>query len=88
MELERSKLLKNQVQIVINLIQDRKRNNEHSFYDTLLNRLYKIYELLKEERLRNENINGAMRAYLDTNLVKSYSDPLVIELDKLEMLLK
>ncbi|KXZ23305.1 hypothetical protein AXI59_09430 [Bacillus nakamurai] len=88
MELERSKLLKNQVQIVIDLIQDRKRNNEHSFYDTLLNRLYKIYDLLKEERLRNENINGAMRAYLDTNLVKSYSDPLVIELDKLEMLLK
>jgi hypothetical protein len=42
-----------------------------------------INELRKDSQLK-----GALRAYFDTNLVESYDEPLVIELDKLEVMLQ
>jgi hypothetical protein len=42
-----------------------------------------INELRKYSKLK-----GALMAYFDTNLVESYDEPLVIELDKLEVMLQ
>lgn len=90
MGLENKKGLKNQIQTVINSVNEKKRKDNHAFYDTLLNRLQHLLKVLEEKNKVDQdvNLNGALRAYFDTDLVKSYDEPLVIELDKLESMLK
>ena len=82
--------LKIQIKKVIDLVVEKKNDRSHEFLDTLFNNLTKILAEINNEGKQNINIelNGALRAYFDTNLVESYEEPLVIELDKLESMLK
>lgn len=84
--------VKIQVQKVIDLVIEKKNQREHDFLDTLLSRLHDLLEALNTSNLdeikNNPRINGALRAYFDTNIVKSYEEPLVMELVKLEMMLR
>ncbi|MGG3625193.1 hypothetical protein ABES25_16755 [Bacillus gobiensis] len=86
------KIVKLQVQKVIDLVIEKKNEREHEFLDTLLRRLQDLLDALNTNKLddirKNPRIKGALRAYFDTNLVKSYEEPLVVELDKLELMLK
>jgi hypothetical protein len=80
-----------QVQKVIDLVIEKKNQREDEFLDTLIKRLYVLFKALNtsklDEIIKNPGIKGALRAYFDTNIVESYEEPLVIELDKLEMML-
>lgn len=84
-------MVKIQVQRVIDLVIEKKNQREHEFLDTLLKRLHVLLAALNTSKLdeikKNPGIKGALRAYFDTNIVESYEEPLVIELDKLEMML-
>ncbi|MGG3640582.1 hypothetical protein ABES38_04235 [Bacillus gobiensis] len=86
------KIVELQVQKVIDLVIEKKNQREHEFLDTLLRRLQDLLDALNTNKLddirKNPRIKGALRAYFDTNLVKSYEEPLVVELDKLELMLK
>ncbi|MBN8209828.1 hypothetical protein JI666_13810 [Bacillus sp. NTK071] len=68
----------------------KKKKRNHEFLDTLLNKLSKLLTEISNEGKGKINIelNGVLRAYFDTNLVESYQEPLVIELDKLESMIK
>ncbi|MDL4842131.1 hypothetical protein [Aquibacillus rhizosphaerae] len=82
------KEIKEQVNIVINLIETKKKIKQHEFLDDLLNRLHKLLEYFGEkEFLKIYRIKGAVRTYFDTNLLDDYNEPLVIELDRLESML-
>ncbi|PRS01642.1 hypothetical protein C6W24_05200 [Bacillus atrophaeus] len=88
-----SETVQNQIKKVIELVLEKKRQCDHKFLDTLLKRLRDTNKALNNEKSlevikKNNTINGALRAYFDTSLVKSYQEPLVIELDKLEVMLK
>lgn len=87
----RETIVKIQVQKVIDLIIEKKYQREHGFLDTLLIRLHDLLEALNTSNLdeikKYPRVNGALRAYFDTNIEKSHEEPLVIELDKLEMML-
>jgi hypothetical protein len=66
----------------------KKSQREHKFLETLLGRLQDLLKKLNTKDIRNDfEIKGALRAYFDTDLVESYEEP-VIELNKLEMMLK
>lgn len=84
-------MVKIQVQKVVELVIEKKDQSEHEFLDTLLRRLHVLLEALntnKLDEIKNKHgIKGALGAYLDTIIVKSYEEPLVIELDKLEIML-
>ncbi len=90
--METEETIKIQIQKVVNLIIEKKKRKEHNFLDTLVKRLEEILNSLNDNErdvLRKDfSINGAMRAYLETDLVESYKEPLVIELDRLEVMLK
>ncbi|WP_163583476.1 hypothetical protein [Gracilibacillus saliphilus] len=83
--------IKIQIDKVVELVNEKKNHNNHQFLDTLLNKLQKQLNDLENMDLNNiknnPRIKGALRAYFDTNLAKSYTDPLVLELDKLEVML-
>lgn len=74
---------KKQVQIVKALVNDKIKNHDHEFLNTLLNRL----NALEENENKDITIKGAVKAYFETTLVEGYDEPLVIELDKLEEML-
>jgi hypothetical protein len=76
-----------QIGIVIEIIKDKQK--EDPFYNDLLKRLNRLANYLQSNDytnngLESRRIKGAVRAYTDTGLVKSFDDPLLIELDKLE----
>lgn len=80
-----------QIKKVIHLVIQKKSLRGHAFLDTLLHKLQVLKSSLEsgEERLDYKmSINGALRAYLDTDLVESFEEPLVRELDLLEGMLK
>ncbi|GGB67781.1 hypothetical protein [Fictibacillus barbaricus] len=85
-------IVKEQIKKVIDKVIEKKNIREHEFLDTLLKRLENLLSAVDTESFKdirkNSGINGALRAYFDTNLVEGYDEPLVIELDKLEMMLK
>ncbi|MBO0589062.1 hypothetical protein [Sporosarcina sp. E16_8] len=90
--METETTIKIQVQKVIDLVIEKKKQNEHKFLDTLLDRMKELLNILSNKEIdglrKNLSISGAMRAYLDTYIVESYEEPLVIELDRLEKMLK
>ncbi|PLR78371.1 hypothetical protein CVD25_20610 [Bacillus canaveralius] len=92
MENEPKDQLRNQVERVIDLVIAKKKQREHPFLDTLLKRLQDLLETIDANNYgdlsKDPKIKGALRAYFDTNLIESYEEPLVVELDKLEMMLK
>ncbi|MEA3318685.1 MAG: hypothetical protein U9Q88_01575 [Bacillota bacterium] len=80
-----------QIQKVIHLVIHKKSLREHAFLDTLLHKLKVLkygLELGQENLDYKKHINGALRAYLDTDLAESFEEPLVRELDLLEGMLK
>ncbi|MFE7062062.1 hypothetical protein ACFVAD_07910 [Sutcliffiella sp. NPDC057660] len=85
--------LKVQVEKVISLVVQKKKQRDHEFLNTLLLNLQQLSEALNNpsstgDLPKHSKINGALRAYFDTNLVESYEEPLVVELDLLESMLK
>ncbi|MBH0158187.1 hypothetical protein IHV10_17525 [Fictibacillus sp. 5RED26] len=85
-------LVKEQIKKVIDIVIEKNTIREHEFLDTLLEKLEKLLGLIGKEGIEdtsvNSGINGVLRAYFDTDLVESYDEPLVIELDKLELMLR
>ncbi|UOQ94874.1 hypothetical protein MUO14_08085 [Halobacillus shinanisalinarum] len=83
--------IKGQVERVIELVTEKKKQADHKFLDTLLNILQDLLAAINANKVddirKNPRINGALRAYFDTILVESYGEPLVIELDNLETML-
>ncbi|WP_404429575.1 hypothetical protein [Sutcliffiella horikoshii] len=77
-----------QIKKVIQLAENKKRKQNHAFLNTLLNKLHTLKYDLELGKGSQQSINGALRAYFDTNLVESYEEPLVMELDRLESMLK
>ncbi|WP_010199946.1 hypothetical protein [Bacillus sp. m3-13] len=80
-----------QIQKVIHLVIHKSDLREHAFLDTLLHKLQALKSSLEsgeETIVFKHHINGALRAYLETDLVESYEEPLVRELDLLESMLK
>lgn len=93
MQNEEMNNIKIQIQKVMDLVNQKKNKREHKFLDTLLDRLQKLLETVNDiddinDLRKDSNLRGALRAYLDTNLIESYDEPLVIELDKLEIMLQ
>ncbi|MGD7044800.1 hypothetical protein [Jeotgalibacillus proteolyticus] len=81
--------VQNQLQLVLDLVQSRIEHTPHSYYHMLEKRVITASDRLKNERDGEKtslNLKGALRAYLDTNLPNNYDDPLIIKLDKLEIL--
>ncbi|WP_404460875.1 hypothetical protein [Sutcliffiella horikoshii] len=79
------------IQKVIHLVIQKKSLREHAFLDTLLHKLQVLKSSLESEEEKldyKKHIHGALRAYLDTDLVESFEEPLVRELDLLEGMLK
>ncbi len=73
-----------QIQKVIHLVIQKKCLREHAFLEGLFHRLQDLkFRLESGEEMVDykHNINGALRAYLETDLVGSYEEPLVRELD-------
>jgi len=90
---EETNNIKIQIQKVMELVSQKKNQREHQFLDTLLDKLLELSEVVNDlediSKLRKySNLRGALRAYFDTNLIESYDEPLVIELDKLEIMLQ
>lgn len=93
MQNEETNNIKIQIQKVMELVSQKKNQREHQFLDTLLDKLLELSEVVNDlediSKLRKySNLRGALRAYFDTNLIESYDEPLVIELDKLEIMLQ
>ncbi|WP_035099135.1 hypothetical protein [Anoxybacteroides tepidamans] len=93
MQNEEMNNIKIQIQKVMDLVNQKKNKREHKFLDTLLDRLQKLLETVNDiddinDLRKYSNLRGALRAYFDTNLIESYDEPLVIELDKLEIMLQ
>ncbi|MGG2091934.1 hypothetical protein AB1283_04275 [Bacillus sp. S13(2024)] len=87
-----TKSLSDQIEVVIQIVKSKKLEEEHPFYDNVLKRLDTLLNYLQNGNRTNDElefrkVKGALRAYLDTALVKGYDDPLVIELDNLETML-
>ncbi|MED0962091.1 hypothetical protein [Bacillus paramycoides] len=83
-------VLLSQIEIVIEIIKDKQK--EDPFYNDLQKRLNRLANYLQSNDytnngLESRRIKGAVRAYTDTGLVKSFDDSLLIELDKLEIML-
>jgi hypothetical protein len=81
-----------QTQKVIDLVNKKKKQRDHKFLDTLLGRLKELLKSTIESSDTtglggNSRLKGALRAYFDTDITESYDEPLVIELDKLEIML-
>ncbi|HDR7782387.1 MULTISPECIES: hypothetical protein [Bacillus] len=81
-----------QIEIVIEITKNKQKEKEDPFYEDLLKRLNRLANYLQSndytnDGLESRRIKGAVRAYTDTGLVKSFDDPLLIELDKLETML-
>ncbi|MDG5472082.1 hypothetical protein P6709_09990 [Jeotgalibacillus sp. ET6] len=82
--------VQNQLQLVLDLVQSRIEQTPHPYYHMLEKRVIIASDLVKNEREGEKaslNLKGALRAYLETNLPDRYDDPLIIELDQLEVLL-
>jgi hypothetical protein len=93
MQNEEMNNIKIQIQKVMDLVYEKKNQREHKFLDTLLDKLKELSETVNtnsniDELRKDSKLKGALRAYFDTNLVESYDEPLVIELDKLEVMLQ
>ncbi|MGN7894609.1 hypothetical protein ACTJJY_21305 [Bacillus sp. 22475] len=85
-------VLLSQIKIVIEITKNKQKEKEDPFYEDLLKRLNRLANYLQSndytnDGLESRRIKGAVRAYTDTGLVKSFDDPLLIELDKLETML-
>ncbi|MED0932914.1 hypothetical protein P4T29_15055 [Bacillus mobilis] len=85
-------VLLSQIEIVIKITKNKQKEKEDPFYEDLLKRLNLLANYLQNNNYTNDGlesrrIKGAVRAYTDTGLVKSFDDPLLIELDKLETML-
>ncbi|MGZ7149726.1 hypothetical protein [Bacillus cereus group sp. BfR-BA-01379] len=85
-------VLLSQIEIVIEITKNKQKEKEDPFYEDLLKRLNLLANYLQNNNYTNDGlesrrIKGAVRAYTDTGLVKSFDDPLLIELDKLETML-
>ncbi|WZY01303.1 hypothetical protein NSQ26_04515 [Bacillus sp. FSL W7-1360] len=88
--------LKKQIQEVIRLTLRKKHETGDSFLDTLLKKLKKAYKELDENvkptisqnPMNLSPIDGAIRAYYDSGLVKRDDEPIIVELDKLESMLR
>lgn len=88
-----NKRIKVQVEKVISLVVQKKKHRDHEFLNTLLLNLQQLSAALNNPSSTGDlpkysKINGALRACFDTNLVESYEEPLVVELDLLESMLK
>ncbi|WP_377865790.1 hypothetical protein [Bacillus sp. R86525] len=83
-------VLLSQIEIVIEITKNKQK--EDPFYKDLLKRLNRLANYLQSNHYTNDGleshrIKGTVRAYTDTGLVKSFDDPLLIELDTLEIML-
>ncbi|WP_368503180.1 hypothetical protein AB3N04_13040 [Alkalihalophilus sp. As8PL] len=80
-----------QTKKVLKLALQKKSIHVHGYLDTLIKKLEGLLKDLKVKVLQvikdKSPVKGALRAYLETNLVESYQEPLVIELDALETML-
>lgn len=88
---ERKDLL-NKTQKVIKLANEKAKNTNHGYINTLLKKLNKLYDNLQDDSIslefikeNNGFLDGAVRAYFDTNLPESYEETFLIELGDLEM---
>lgn len=77
-----------QIEQVILQAENKKRQQSHDYLNTLLKKLHALKHDLELGKDSQQSISGALRAYFDTSLVESYEEPLVIELDRLESMLK
>lgn len=75
-------VLLNQIEIVIEILKNIQK--EDPFYKDLWKRLNWLATYLQS---KSRGIKGVVSAYTETDLVKRFDDPLLIELDKLETML-
>lgn len=75
-------VLLNQIEIVIEILKNIQK--EDPFYKDLWKRLNR---LATYPQSKSRGIKGVVRAFTETDLVKRFDDPLLIELDKLETIL-
>lgn len=75
-------VLLNQIEIVIEILKNIQK--EDPFYKDLWKRLNRLATYLQS---KSRGIKGVVSAYTETDLVKRFDDPLLIELDKLETML-
>ena len=75
-------VLLNQIEIVIEILKNIQK--EDPFYKDLWKRLNRLATYLQS---KSRGIKGVVRAYTETDLLKRFDDPLLIELDKLETML-
>lgn len=78
-----------QIKKVMELVNEKKKLNNHKYLDSLHYRLHSLLSSLIDEdidQIESSSLNGALRAYLDANLANSY-EPLVLEMNELEEML-
>ena len=75
-------VLLNQIEIVIEILKNIQK--EDPSYKDLWKRLNRLATYLQS---KSRGIKGVVRAYTETDLLKRFDDPLLIELDKLETML-
>lgn len=78
-------VLLNQIEIVIEISKNIQK--EDPFYKDLWKRWKRLNRLATYLQSKSRGIKGVVRAYTETDLVKRFDDPLLIELDKLETML-
>lgn len=85
--------INDQIQKVTELVKKKRNQKDHKYLDTLLLKLKELKKISSDATDINEIVSkhilkGALKAYFETDLIESYNEPLVIELDKLETLLQ
>lgn len=84
---QNSLTIKQQIIKVLNITQAKREQYDHDYFKTLHQKLEKLLAELENGEVSKNVLQGSVKAYLETGIPENYSDPLIIELDKLEVML-
>ncbi|MEC2159692.1 hypothetical protein [Virgibacillus halodenitrificans] len=80
-------IIKRQIIKVLNITQVKREQYDHNYFKTLQEKLEKLLADFENGEVNKNILQGSVKAYLETGVSESYSDSLIKELDKLEVML-